>query len=84
MFSASRHFVETMLVSEFRALPPQSGYTLTEFETIIPVPNAFDLMYLAHDGMLEVRRQSSTGWCQQLLTLLLVGLINLVFKCFNH
>lgn len=75
MFSASRHFVETMLVSESRTLPPQSGYTLTEeFETIIPVGNAFDLMYLAQNDMPEASKQSRNGWYQQLLAPFLVGL----------
>ena len=87
MFSASRHFVETMLVSESRALPPQSGYTLTEeFETIIPVGNAFDLMYLAQHDMPEASKQSRNGWYQQLLTPFLVGLAvrfgGLLLVCF--
>ena len=77
-----------MLVSEFRALPPQSGYTLTEeFETIIPIPNLFDIIHLAQDDMPEASRQSRAGWYQQLLTPFLAGVAirfgGLLLVCFT-
>ena len=75
MFSASRHFVETMLVSELRTLPPQSGFTLSEeFDSVVSVPNAFNVMMWAQHDMPEVSRQTSDGWYQQILPPFLVGL----------
>jgi len=89
MFSASRHFIETMLVSELRTLPPQSGFSLQVDNLVsldgiianfgVDTPdyrllNAFNAANLAQHDMPEASYQSNSGWYKQILPPLLVGL----------
>jgi len=89
MFSASRHFIETMLVSELRTLPPQSGFSLQVDNLVsldgiianfgVDTPdfrllNAFNAVNLAQHDMPEASYQSNSGWYNQILPPFFVGL----------
>jgi len=89
MFSAPRYFIETMLVSELRTLPPQSGFTLpvykvSSLEGMITnfsldtsnsrLLNAFNLANLAQHDMPEATNQTNSGWYYQILPPFFVGL----------
>jgi len=83
MFSAARFYAETMIVSELRALPPQSGYTISEEIRLnagaagvsgSDEVNAFNILGLAQNDVDNVSIQSSSGWYQQMLPPFLVGL----------
>ena len=89
MFSTSRFFLETMIVSEYRALPPQTGWTLTgddmpsydssDIVSKLHVKkvsdlNTFNILQLAHQDIHEASHQSSSGWYYQILPSFFVGL----------
>jgi len=87
MFSSSRHLAETMLVSQLRTLPQQSGWTLQkpfpdsiidQFENINfdykKYKNLFAVQSLAQTNMPDASIQSHFGWYHQILPPFLVGL----------
>ena len=83
MFSSARYFTETMIVSENRVLPPQSGWTVQEEDAPIKlVDNGFSLealngfniaKYAQHD-LDRASRQSTNGWYHQIIPPIFVGL----------
>lgn len=80
-FSCSRFFLETYIVSETRALPPQSGFTLTnevapglEDVSLDNNLNAYNMVLWAQHDMPGVSSQSRFGWYKQMLPPFLVGL----------
>lgn len=73
LFSPARFFIETMVVSDQRCLPPQTGFTMTKEATMLPL-TSFDIVHEAQLDKQEVTIQSCNGWHWAMLPLFLVGL----------
>ena len=64
--SSTKWFVEWMLVSDFKALPPQYGYTA-------PKLNYFELIGYAYNDMDTASTQGLDGWYFNFLPMVAVG-----------
>merc|ERR1712183_162785 len=75
LLSPSRFFLETQLVQEYRALPPQHGFTLNDDNSEdLSEFNAFNIESLAQYSMPGVSNQSYRGWYWGVLPAFFVGL----------
>lgn len=74
-FSPPRYFIETMMVSEFRVLPSQTGMTLqADMAPGLPFNVMDDVFKIGQKDMPNASTQSYNGWYQLFLAPFLVGL----------
>lgn len=92
VISATRFFQESMVVSEYRCLPEQSGFTFNEeatnllgnYDTSSSV-NVFSNFNLARRDLDVVIEQSCSGWYWGMLPSFFVGLTLRAIACvFLH
>lgn len=93
LFSPCRFFIEMMVVSENRALPPQAGYTI-EMDEAVNFPLEYNMFnysgsLMAQNDFPAVTEQSYNGWLWPVLPAFLVGLTvrigtALVINCANR
>ena len=74
-FSPPRYFIETMMVSEFRVLPSQTGMTLqADMAPGLPFNVMDDVFKIGQKDMPNASTQSYNGWYQLFLAPFLVGI----------
>jgi len=74
-FSPGRYFIETMVVSEMKCLPSQTGFTVDRDATrFLPQGSSFSILGLAQDDI-DVTERSCRGWSWGLFQAFSVGLI---------
>lgn len=72
-FSPTRYFTEGLAVSEYRCLPPQSGFTQVNAPNFPPDKTTFAILGLAENDS-SVDERSCDGWFWYVLPSLMVGL----------
>jgi len=73
-FSPARYFIETMMLSEFRVLPPQTGVTLyAGLAPNLPINVLTDVFNVGRDDVNDATKQTLDGWYHAMLAPLFVG-----------